>query len=77
MFVSVLVTYEKCPLNEGQMIRPQSGRFVAPETGMYDFTATALLKTDDGSYTAMTLKRDNVSMTCHRVMTFSIFFKPV
>ena len=40
------VTYEKCLLNHGNAFSEGNGEFIAKEKGVYDFSATFLMKTD-------------------------------
>jgi hypothetical protein len=60
-FLKVTVEYEKCTINIGRAFDISMHQFVAQEPGFYDFSATALLKTDKDGFVILRLKRDKVS----------------
>lgn len=56
-----IVTYEDCRFNQGQGILQNTGEFVAKREGIYDFSATFLMKTDYDGAVNVQLMRGDVS----------------
>ena len=56
-----IVTYEDCRFNQGQGILQNTGEFVAKSEGIYDFSATFLMKTDYDGAVNVQLMREDVS----------------
>ena len=56
-----IVTYEDCRFNQGVGILQNTGEFVAKSEGIYDFSATFLMKTDYDGAVNVQLMRGDVS----------------
>ena len=58
-----IVTYEDCRFNQGKAFLQNTGEFVAKNEGVYDFSATFLMKTDYDGAVNVQLMRGDVSIT--------------
>lgn len=57
---SKIVNFEECLINQGKAFDPQSGVFQAQEDGIYEFSATFLMKTDFAGQIQVGLKHNQI-----------------
>ena len=53
--------YEECPINKGSGFNIDNGKFIANVSGIYDFSATFLIKTEENGSAIVKLKKGTVS----------------